>query len=177
MPVMRSSIVYDVLNSPRALFTAGFVLCLALIMIALYFEFGMGLEPCPLCMFQRVFVVVVGILFLIAAIHNPHGWGRRVYGVFVALMSGLGAAVAGRQVWLQSLPPDQVPECGVDLDYMLQAFPITKTIRLVLRGSGDCAEVVWTFLGLSIPGWTLIIFSGITVFGLLLAFGWLTGKR
>jgi disulfide bond formation protein DsbB len=174
---MQLSVVYNLLRSPRALFAAGFMLCLASLMIALYFQFVMGLEPCPLCIFQRVFVLGIGLLLLVAAIHNPYSFGRRIYGVLVALMAGLGAAVAGRHVWLQHLPTDQVPECGVDLDYMLQAFPITKTIRLVLRGSGDCAEVVWTFLGLSIPGWTLIMFSGLTLFGLLLAFGLLAGKR
>lgn len=174
---MESSVVYSLFRLPRTLFTVGFMLCLALLMTALYFQFVMGLEPCPLCIFQRVFVLGVGLLLLVAAIHNPHSFGRRTYGVLVALMAGLGAAVAGRHVWLQNLPADQVPECGVDLDYMLQAFPITKTIRLVLRGSGDCAEVVWTFLGLSIPGWTLIIFGGLTLFGLLLAFGLLAGKR
>jgi protein dithiol:quinone oxidoreductase len=171
------SVVHNLLQSPRALFVAGFVVCVIALMTALYFQFVMGLEPCPLCIFQRVFVLGVGLLFLVAAIHNPNGFGRRIYGVLVALMAGLGAAVAGRHVWLQHLPADQVPECGVDLDYMLQAFPITKTIRLVLRGSGDCAEVVWTFLGLSIPGWTLIMFNGLTLFGLLLALGFLAGKR
>ncbi|MDH3670037.1 MAG: disulfide bond formation protein B [Gammaproteobacteria bacterium] len=174
---MQSSVVHNLLRSPRAFFTAGFMLCLVALMTALYFQFVMGLEPCPLCIFQRVFMLGVGLLFLVAAVHNPHGFGRRIYGGLVALMAGLGAGVAGRHVWLQSLPADQVPECGVDLDYMLQAFPITKTIRLVLRGSGDCAEVMWTFLGLSIPGWTLIMFSGLTLFGLLLVFGLLAGKR
>lgn len=171
------SVSHNLLQSPRVLFVAGFMACLIALMTALYFQFVMGLEPCPLCIFQRVFVLGVGILFLIAALHNPHGVVRRIYGALIAVLAGLGGAVAGRQVWLQSLPPDQVPECGVDLDYMLQAFPITKTIRLVLRGSGDCAEVLWTFLGLSIPGWTLVMFSGLTLFGLLLAFGFLAGRR
>lgn len=167
---MLSLPVISPLRFQRTLFTLGFLLCVALMATALYFQYVMGLEPCPLCIFQRVFVIGAGVVLLIGAIHNPGALGRRIYGVVVALTAGLGAALAGRQVWLQSLPPDRVPECGVGLDYMLEAFPLTKTIKLVLRGTGDCAEILWTFLGLSIPGWTLIIFCGFVLFGFLFVF-------
>ncbi len=76
--------------------------------------------------------------------------------------------VAGRHVWLQNLPADQVPERGSGLEYMLDAFPLTETLSLVFRGSGECADVQWVFLGLTIPGWTLVIFTAFTIFGLLL---------
>ena len=152
--------------SQRVLFSYGFLLCVALMATALYFEYVMELEPCPLCMFQRVFVLGAGMVLLIGALHGPRSWGQRVYGVLLALIAGAGAAVAARHVWLQNLPPDQIPQCGRGLDYMLENYPLSKTLTTILKGSGDCAEVVWTFLGLSIPGWTLIMFCGLALFGI-----------
>lgn len=152
----------------RRLFAAGVVFCLALLAAALYFQHVMGLEPCPLCIFQRVFVIALGAVMLAAAIHNPRRFGRRVYGGLILVFGGLGIVVAGRHVWLQSLPADQVPACGPGLGYLLETFPLMDALALVFEGSGECAEVQWTFLGLSIPGWTLIVFLALTVFGLLL---------
>lgn len=105
---------------------------------------------------------------LVAAIHNPAALGRRIYGALTVALGVLGIIVAARHVWLQNLPPDQVPECGPGLAYMLEAFPLTEALELVFKGSGECAEVQWVFLGLSIPGWTLVIFVGLTLFGLAL---------
>ena len=144
--------------TPRKLFFAGFVLCLSMLLIAGYFQFVEHFDPCPLCIIQRVATFFAGIWFLIAAIHNPKQTGRRVYSVLILLTTLFGAATSIRHVWLQSLPPDQVPSCGPGLGFMLQNFPLDETLRLVLRGSGECAEVVWRFLGLSIPGWTLVAF-------------------
>ncbi len=154
----------------RWLFAAGVVFCAALLATALYFQHVMGLEPCPLCIFQRIFVIALGGIMLAAAIHNPAGSGRRVYGGLILIVSVLGVAVAGRHVWLQNLPEDQVPACGPGLEYLLDTFPLTDALKLVFQGSGECAEVQWTFLGLSIPGWTLLVFLGVSVFGLLLLF-------
>jgi len=154
----------------RWLFAAGAVFCLALMGTALYFQHVMGLEPCPLCIFQRLFVIGLGTVMLMAAIHNPRHIGRRAYGGLILILSACGAAVAGRHVWLQSLPADQVPACGPGLEYLLDSFPLMDALKLVFEGSGECAEVQWTFLSLSIPGWTLVIFVGLAVFGLLLLF-------
>lgn len=145
--------------SSRALYVIGLVACILLLGAALYFQYVEHLEPCPLCILQRVFVMALAVVFLLAAIHNPHSWGRRVYGLLLVFFAASGAAVAGRHVWLQNLPPDQVPECGPGLDFMLETFPVSKVLQMVLSGSGECAEVVWSFLGLSIPGWTLVIFG------------------
>lgn len=153
----------------RMLFAAGAALCAALMGTALYMQHVMRLEPCPLCIFQRIFVMGLGIVMLAAAVHDPRGVGRRVYGSLVTVLALLGVAVAGRHVWLQHLPADQVPECGPGLEYMLNAFPLTETLAMVFKGSGECAEVQWTFLALSIPEWTLIVFVGLTLFGLYLA--------
>jgi disulfide bond formation protein DsbB len=153
----------------RILYALGFTMCVAMMGTALFFfQRFLGLEPCPLCILQRVVVISLGMVLLVAAIHGPSGWGNRVYGALIILVAGTGAAIAGRHVWLQSLPADQVPECGPTLDYILEAFPLNKALQLVLHGSGECAKVEWQFLGLSIPGWTLITFSGFILFGLLL---------
>ena len=153
----------------RTLYVLGFVMCVIMMATALfYFQRFLGLEPCPLCILQRVVVISLGLVLLVAAIHGPSGWGNRVYGLLITLIAGTGAAIAGRHVWLQSLPPDQVPECGPTLDYILEAFPLSKALQLVLHGSGECAKVEWQLFGLSIPGWTLIAFIGFILFGLAL---------
>jgi disulfide bond formation protein DsbB len=154
----------------RSIYLIGFVGCAGLLATALYFQHVMELEPCPLCIVQRIFFVLVGILCIIAFIHNPRGWGNRVYGIVGAGLSAAGAAVAARHVWLQSLPPDLVPECGPGLEYMLQVFPLRQVVEMVLTGSGECAEVAWRFLGLSIPGWTLVAFAVIALIALYQAF-------
>src|SRR5690606_826867 len=94
----------------------------------------------------------------------------RIYGFLLALFAGTGLALAGRQLWLQSLPPDQVPACGPSVDYMLEVLPWTEVLTTAIRGTGDCAEVVWRFRGLSIPGWTAVFFSLLVVVGLVMLF-------
>jgi disulfide bond formation protein DsbB len=158
----------DVLLRQRPLFVGAFLACVAMMATALTMQYAWKLEPCPLCIFQRVFVIALGGVTLVAALHNPALTGRRVYGVLIAILGVLGIVVAGRHVWLQNLPADQVPECGPGLEYMLEAFPLMEALSLVFRGSGECADVQWAFLGLTIPGWTLVVFVGFTVFGLLL---------
>jgi len=137
---------------------------------ALYFQHVKGLEPCPLCIIQRVIVIALGVVMLVAAVHNPARIGRRLYGALIVLIAAAGVGVAGRHVWLQSLPPDQVPECGPGLEYLLNTFPLVETLEMVFKGSGECAEVLWTFLGLSIPGWTLVMFTAMMGFGLFITF-------
>ncbi|MFT7413663.1 MAG: disulfide bond formation protein DsbB [Methylophagaceae bacterium] len=144
--------------SSRCLFLLGFVICLSMVAIAGYFQFIDNLEPCPLCILQRVSTMLVGIVLLIAVLHNPKGIGKRIYGFFAGLVALLGASISARHVWLQHLPEDQVPSCGPGLNFMLDNFPLGDTINMVLRGSGECAEVLWTFIGISIPGWTLLAF-------------------
>jgi disulfide bond formation protein DsbB len=107
------------------------------------------------------------VFFLLAAIHNAGRIGSRIYGVLIALSALAGAAIATRHVWLQHLPPDKVPECGPGLDYMLEVFPLSETLRKVFTGSGECAEVNWQFLGLSMPAWALLCFIGLAVGGLV----------
>ncbi len=151
----------------RAQFFAGFLACAALLGFALYSQYVGGLLPCPLCSFQRGAFVALGLVFLAGAVHGPRGrGGRGVYGVLAVACAALGAAIAGRHVWLQSLPADQVPACGPDLSYMMEAFPLADVLRRVFTGSGECAEVDWTFLGLAMPAWSLVWFVLLGVWAL-----------
>jgi protein dithiol:quinone oxidoreductase len=148
-----------VLLPPRriAYFLAFFV-CAALICYALYLQYVEGLEPCPLCVFQRICVIVMGVVFLVAGFHHPGRAGATVYALVQLLAGGAGIAFAGRQVWLQSLPPDQVPTCSMGLNYMLDTLPFTDVLKKVFEGSGECAEKSWEFLHLSLAGWMLVFF-------------------
>ena len=123
---------------------------------ALYAQHVLMLDPCPLCVFQRIAVIALGIVFLVAFIHRSASWGRYVYALLFLIAGSFGAAVAARHVWIQSLPADQVPACGPSLDYMLDTFPLAEVLKKVFVGSGECAEVVWQFLGLSMPAWVLV---------------------
>ena len=155
------------LPSVRITNLAGFAACAALLGYAYYSQMVSGLEPCPLCIFQRIGFIALGIVFVIAAAHNPGRLGARVYGVLIALTAIGGGAVAARHVYLQNLPPEQVPECGPGLDYMLDVFPLGETLSMVFTGSGECADVQWTFLGLSMPAWVLVWFVILGSVGLL----------
>ena len=149
--------------SPRLVFSGLVLLAIISILFArLYLEEYLDLAACPLCMTQRAFVILWGLFALIAVLHNPRGWGRRVYGALCAIAAMVGGAVAARHVWLQHLPPDEVPACGPSLDYMLDTLPFTETLSLVMMGDGNCAETMWTFLGFSIPEQTLALFVAIT---------------
>lgn len=131
---------------------------------ALYLEHVQGLDPCPLCVFQRVGLIGLGLISFIALLHNPVSQGGKRGYAFLGLISILwSTAVAGRHVWLQHLPADQVPSCGPGLDYLLDALPLKTVLQQVLSGSGECAAIDWTFLGQSLPVWSLLLFSILTL--------------
>jgi len=149
----------------RQLNLAACLICFGSIAFAAYLQLGLDHEPCPLCIIQRFLILILGLLFLGGALHTPRGLANKIFAsstIFVAL---LGVATAWRQVYLQKLPPDQLPDCGPSLSYMLEKFPLSETIRSVITGSGECAEVVWRFLGFSIPQWTLGIFLLLALIG------------
>ena len=134
----------------------GFAACAALLAYAYYTQFVLHLEPCPLCIFQRVGVFALGCVFLLATVHDPVGWGRSVYAVLSALASLATMGVAARHLYIQSLPPDAVPACGAALSYLMKVFSLSEVVVKVLTGSGECAKITWSLLGLSMPGWVLI---------------------
>lgn len=134
----------------------GFVACAALMAYALYAEHVLGLAPCPLCIFQRVAVISLGVLFLLAALHNPGRTGARVYGALQLVAVIGGVLIAARHIWIQAQPPGTVAACGAGLDYLMEIMSFTEVIAKVLTGSGECGAVDWTFLGLSMPWWVAI---------------------
>jgi disulfide bond formation protein DsbB len=134
----------------------GFAVCAALLGYAWYAQVVLQLEPCPLCIFQRIGIAVIGLLFLAAAVHDPKRWGARVYGSLQLVASLATVGIAARHLWIQHQPEGSVPACGATLSYMLDILPLTAVIRKVLTGSGECARVTWRFLGLSMPAWVLI---------------------
>lgn len=127
---------------------------------ALYLEHVQGLNPCPLCVFQRIGLIGLGVISLLALIHNPvSNVFKRFYTLLGTLSILWSAAVAGRHVWLQNLPPDQVPSCGPGLEYWVETLPMTSVLQQVLSGSGECATIDWTLFGFSLPVWSLLFFS------------------
>ena|SRR6187402_2236532 len=137
-----------------------FLTCTAMMLAAAYMEHVMKMIPCSLCITQRGFVILTGLLALAAALHNPALTGRRIYAVLGIISPILGACFAGRQLWLQSLPADQVPACGPGLAYMFDVFPFMEALQLLLQGDGNCAHVD-KILGLSLAAWTFIAFIGL----------------
>ncbi|HKD53929.1 MAG TPA: disulfide bond formation protein B [Steroidobacteraceae bacterium] len=140
----------------RLINVSGFAVCAALLAYALYSQFVLHLEPCPLCIFQRIGVAVLGLVFLAAALHHPRGGGRYAYAVAIGVAALATLGVAARHVYVQSLPPGSLPSCGAPLAVLLKFTPVWQVIRKVLTGSGECGEVNWRFLGLAMPAWVAI---------------------
>ena len=142
----------------RTIISIILVICIALLAYGYWLQFVRHLEPCPLCIFQRIAFMGLAVIALVAVVHNPLVVGRRVYALTGAGCALIGFAIAVRHVWLQSLPPDRIPECGPGLDYLMRTFPLTDALKKAFTGSGECATVDWSFLGLSMPAWALIWF-------------------
>lgn len=157
-------------TSIRPVMLFGLVASLSMIGLALYFQYYMYLEPCPLCIVQRVIVIIMAIVFFFAFIHGPISWGRRVYGLLLTLLSIAGLIVAGRHTWLQHLPAEKIPECGPGLEFWMNNLPAFDVIQKVFQGSGECAEVSWTMFGLSIPELSLIGYILFLIYSLKLLF-------
>jgi disulfide bond formation protein DsbB len=152
--------------TPRQANALGFAACAAMLAYAYYAQFVLHLEPCPLCIFQRLGVFAIGVVFGLASLQDPVDWGRKVYAALIGIAALITVAVAARHLYIQSLPPGSVPACGASLDFMLKVFPLTDVLVKVLTGSGECAKITWRFLGLSMPGWVLIAALALGVWGL-----------
>jgi len=142
----------------RVAYLLGFLVCAGLMGWALWLQYGLELEPCPLCVFQRICVISSGIVFLVAFIHNPGRKGATFYALLTLVTSGIGAAIAAWHVWIQGQPKGAVAACGMGLNYMLDTMPLSEVIGRVFRGSGECAEQGWLLFGLAIPSWTFVFF-------------------
>lgn len=159
--------------SRRLVNAAAFVVCVLVMAYAYFLEYQLELPPCPLCTLQRIAMAALGTLFVAAALHDPGNRGARAYAALMGLVAAAGAAVAGRHVWLQYFSPDeQASTCLPGLDFLLKTMPLGESLRLVLFEAGACTGIDWTFLGLSIPVWTLILFLGLGTLG-----GWRNWRR
>jgi disulfide bond formation protein DsbB len=152
----------DILYAPRRVFVLMFLVCLGLLAYALYLQHGVGLEPCPMCIVQRYALILIAIWAGGAALFKSRP-GHGVGALLVLLSSAFGAFVAARQSWLQWHPPEFL-SCGRDFYGMIEAFPLQRVVPMIFRGSGDCAAIDWTFLGLTIANWSFVCF-------VLMAFG------
>ena len=161
----------SLLKYPRSAFAAIALICACFIGYALYLQHFEFQDPCPLCLVQRGCYIIIMFTSIAAALD-----GKRfnLYGWLAAAGALTGAGTAARQVWLQHLPKDEVPACGPDLYYMIDNFPLAKMLGLLFKGSGQCAEVTWRFLGLSIAEWSLLWFGVFLTLTIALA---LRGKR
>ena len=153
------------LPNKRILNFIGAAICASMMGFALYAQYVLYLEPCPLCILQRVAVILLGLLFLLAALHNPFQPATRIYAVLLGIVASAGVAVAAWQVRLQHLPADEVPSCGPGLEYMVDNFPLQDVLGMIFKGSGECAEVAWRLLGLSMPAWVIVALLGLTAAG------------
>jgi disulfide bond formation protein DsbB len=145
----------------------GFLVCAALMGYALYAQFHLHLEPCLLCIFQRVAVIGMGVVFLAAALHDPKRWGGKVYGVLLLLLAVGGCAVAARHIYVQHLPEYLAPPCGPGFGYLFAHLPFGKFLVQAFTGSADCSIVTWRFLGFTMPEWLLLWFVILGFGGLL----------
>lgn len=152
--------------SPRACYWYGFFICMGLLDFAIYLEMGMALAPCPLCELQRLMFLLIGLCCLFAGLQNPKRLGVIIYSMLIGLFCLGGGILAGHQLWLEAHPPAIANSCGMSLGYLLHALPISEALRTAVMGTGDCATVSWRFLGLSIPGWSLIAFIGLAFMAL-----------
>ena len=154
------------LPNRRLLNLAGFLACAGMMGFALYAQYVLILEPCPLCVFQRIATIALGIVFLIAALHNAGNLGSKVYAALVTLTAGFGVGVATWHVRLQNMPVDDVPSCGPGFEYIMDNFALFDALSLIFKGSGECADVVWRLLGLSMPSWVIIGLGGLGIAGI-----------
>lgn len=148
----------------------GFCVCVLLMAYALYAQYVLHLEPCPLCIFQRIAVMALGVIFLLAVLQNPKPIGARIYGALISIAALAGMAVSARHIWIQAQPPGSVPACGASLDYLMQIMSVTEVIGKVLAGSGECARIEWRLLGLSMPWWVVFALIALLIWGALVNF-------
>jgi disulfide bond formation protein DsbB len=149
--------------SNQNMFLGVFIASASLLAAAYYFEYVLFLDPCPLCIMQRIAVLMVGLVGLSGFIFASSAVSQKVHSVLMFLSGVFGIAVAGRHVWIQNLPADQIPTCGPSLEYMVDTLPWAEVLTVMLRGNGNCADAQWAFMGLSMPLWVLLWFVGFVI--------------
>ena len=162
--------MFEKLTKGRRGYLLGFVGSFGLVGLALTLQTIYKLEPCPLCISQRIAFMALGSLFLLAALHNPQGAWRKVHALLQLVAAIVGSSIAWRHIWIQAHPDEVMADCGADFNFMVENFPASKTIKLIFNGSGECAKIDWTLFGLTIPQLSLIAFVALAVYAILLCF-------
>ncbi len=165
---MKCEMINKLLRGKRG-YLLGFVACFGLVGMALAIQTHYQLNPCPLCISQRIIFMGLGVLFLIKAFIKPSTLLSWLFTLLQVLTALGGAGVAIRHWWLTAHRSEMVADCGVGFDYMFDNFPLQKALKLIFRGTGDCAAIDWTFLGLSIPQMALIAFASMAAYAIYLA--------
>ncbi len=156
------------LSNLRVLSAITVLVSIALLASAYYFELVLELEPCPMCIMQRIVVLALGCIALVAFFHNPsNSTGRKVYASIAGITSIIGVAIAVRHSWIQAFPPEDIPSCGAPLDYMLEIMPFQEVLSAMLTGTASCTDISWNFLGLTMPNWMIIVFIGYGIYSIL----------
>lgn len=145
------------------------IVAISLVLVAAYVEPFASMNPCPMCMMQRAIYLTTAGFAILALLSIKNTLLKSLFAILGFLSATTGVAVAARQVWLQHLPKDEVPACGPPLEYMIEVFPIMEVLQSMLMGTGDCAEIQWQWLGLSIPAWSIFAFTGLAIAHLMLA--------
>jgi len=153
-------------DAPRRVLALVAAACVAMLAFGLYLQHVVGLEPCPMCIVQRYALILVAVIAGITAALKSRG-AHITGSSLMAIVAGLGAFVAARQSWLQWNPPE-IASCGRDLYGMIETFPLKRAIPMIFRGSGDCTQIDWTFLGLSIANWSFLCFVFFALVGIVL---------
>ncbi|MFP5485186.1 MAG: disulfide bond formation protein B [Gammaproteobacteria bacterium] len=159
-------------TSPRRVLALISVACVAMLAFGMYLQHVVGLEPCPMCIVQRYALILVAVFAGLASLSGKKGWWMS-FTVLAVVSGGFGAFTAARQSWLQWYPPE-VATCGRDFYGMIENYPVSRSIPMIFRGSGDCTAIDWTFLGGSIANWSFVWF---VVFGLAMLWLLVRGMR
>lgn len=144
-------------NRITALF--GLVACICVLSTAYYLEQQYMLASCPLCILQRVIFMAMAVVFAYGCIGKLAGGMRYVYSSSLIIFSTLGMAIAGRQLWLQYFAPPQKLSCSASIQRLMELYPIFDVLKIILTGSGECAAIDFTILGLSIAAWSFGLFT------------------
>jgi len=154
----------------RAGYVLGFLASFGLVAFAIYIQTRDNIDPCPLCISQRIVYLGLGVAFLWAALHNPVGLWRKLYGALQFVIAAVGAGIALRHIWIQRNPDQVMSECGAGFDYLFERFPLQKALQLIFQGTGECSAIDWTLLGFTIPELSLVAFMMLGGYALLLVF-------
>ncbi len=149
----------------RATNGIGATLVAGLLAYALFTQYVQGLQPCNMCLLQRLAVAAVGVVFLLATIHHPRTWMARVYALLLGLCAAAGVALAARQVWMQAQPMGSLPSCGADVYTLFDLLPVHQVVLTVWNGGGECQAVTWSRWGLSMAGWVLLSLVALGLLG------------